>query len=80
MKTIARTWPYGTRKTGTVVAIVNLNTLSVLVVRDGDDPKKAHVLMYGYGHFDGLNEGDTVTIEFKEGGPTGGYWDVVKDA
>ena len=74
-----RTWPYGTRKTGTVKFIVNRSRVSLLVVEDSDDPKEAYLLLDGPGHFGGLEEGKPVTIEFTFGGPTGGYWEVVRE-
>jgi hypothetical protein len=68
-----RTWPYGTRKTGKVVDMGVLKTAIVIIA--GDD---------GEGYIltgvlpDVCFRGQQVTIEFTEGGPTGGYWKIVK--
>ena len=76
---IARTWPYGTRKTGVIIDFNRgVRTDAMFLVGD-DEPKEGYMLLDKRGHFDGLKRGQPVTIEFKPGGETGGYWDVVKE-
>ena len=72
---IARTWPYGTRKTCKVESVSNTSRFAVLVAVEGDE---AYLLLDVAGHFDGLRTGQDVVIEFRSGGPLAGFWDVAK--
>lgn len=77
MKT--KTWKYGTKLSGEVMVVVK-----------GSHPRKPRMagvfvpskdeafIMVGVEHEAEPVHGQTVTIEFKQGGPTGGYWQIVK--
>jgi len=69
---IRRTWPYGTRKTVTVRQIVGVWV--VCFERESTE----HFALTGVDHA-GVSAGDERTIEFREGGPTGGHWDFVAE-
>ena len=72
MKT--RIWPYGTRKTGKVIEVIRWADLMIIVfIEDGPAPE-AFACVYRAGTVD-ATEGEEGTITFKEGGPTGAFWD-----
>lgn len=77
----ARTWPYGTRKTGEVHVAEKCKLPSggsgsiVCVGVAGEE--QAFVLIQNQTE-PVPDEGSIVTIEFTQGGPTGGYWRIVK--
>ena len=68
---IKRTWKYGSELDTTVLEIIG-NTIVLL-----DEKKELHVLA---GRSDGLtlHVGEGARIRFCSGGPTGGYWGIVK--
>lgn len=75
MKT--RTWPYGTTRKGTLENIVRGRDGTAHVVLD--DHNEGHVLVAG-AQDKSAKEGDTGTLTFTKGGPTGGYWKFKKDS
>ena len=71
----SRTWPYGTTKN---VKVTMRQTgkhkglsISVIIVFD-EAEKESYILV---GDRSGAKVGDVGVITFKEGGPTGGYWE-----
>lgn len=77
-----RTWPYGTRLDGRVAdaRTVGGHSLVIVAARPDGAPHDEAFAMIGGGHdvdVRSLRVGDHATIEFKEGGPLGGYWRVV---
>ena len=67
-----RTWDYGTKKT---VKILDVNTS---VITAHEEITKEGFILAGIRSPFRLSRGDAVIIEFKRGGPTGGYWDIVE--
>lgn len=78
-----RTWPYGTTRRG-VVQKTNWRPPGLpasagsgqLIV---DDLNEGHICVGECGDAT-AKEGDSGTLTFTKGGPTGGYWKFVKDA
>ena len=68
-----RTWTYGIVKSVTVLEING----PVLVAHEKETDEG--FILTGITIPSGLEAGDTLDIEFKEGGSTGGYWDIVKE-
>lgn len=76
------THPYGTKRRGTV-KIANWRPAGLdprassgqLII---DELNEGHVCVGGSGD-QTAKEGDTGTLTFTKGGPTGGYWKFVKD-
>lgn len=46
-------------------------------MRDILIPVEAYVCIFKSDQHGSISAGDDVKIEFKKGGPTGGYWDIV---
>lgn len=76
MKT--RTWPYGTTRKGTVIISLFRNPSPIPKQMVKDDLNEAHVLV-GDACDKTAVGGDTGTLTFTQGGPTGGYWKFTKD-
>ena len=70
---ILRTWPYGTRVTGTVCTYHQTRRYSTVVIT-GDDGE-GYILV---GEPTSVDVHQRVTIEFMRGGPTGGHWRIVQ--
>jgi hypothetical protein len=66
-----RTWPYGTRKVGTVSSVDNLRNHRIVFITSEDE---GYFLL---GEPADVRVGQTVTFEFCKGGPMGGYWRIV---
>ena len=65
-----RTWAYGTRRSAVVLDRVERPGAVALCIEDGEGD--AHILLDGP---DTIGQrGDRGHIEFRRGGPTGGYW------
>lgn len=77
MSVTTKTWPYGTKRLGTVH--INITTREGWVQLVIDDTNEAHVLVGGAGDRQ-AGQGDTGTLTFTEGGPTGGYWKFEKQS
>ena len=71
MPVIRKTWGYGTRKK---VIIMDANTSVITAI---EEETKEGFILAGIRAPRRLSKGEGVTIEFKQGGPTGGYWDIV---
>jgi hypothetical protein len=70
MSLIARTWIYGTQKTGKVES-ASARLIMVSVANEA-------FALVNHGCFPIPEEGRWVTIEFTQGGPKGGYWRIVE--
>lgn len=69
-----KTWPIGTTYQGTVQRVTSVLVI-VIVEHEGGRRE-------GYGltgvDFTGIHAGQSCQIIFRDGGPTGGYWDFVR--
>jgi hypothetical protein len=77
---LERTWPYGTTKRVRVLTreiIPFQNGLAESLVVAELESSEAFILI---GNKAAAGPGDLGTITFREGGPTGGYWDFEPDA
>lgn len=74
-----KTYPYGTQKRGTVLertqARYKGQLVGILVLQD--EHGEGEILV---GTESAGEAGDTGTLEFKQGGPMGGYWHFTPDA
>jgi len=70
---LQRTWEYGTKKRVEVLRVLGNapSARSFFVATDGEEG----FILAGI-DVSKVKKGQTVTIVFKKGGPTGGYWDV----
>lgn len=75
---VRRTWPYGTRKTCKVLLVDATSGTRWITMQDCDNEKEGYVCSYNRTEHKKVEVEDTVIIEFKPGGPTGGYWDIVE--
>ena len=76
---LSRTWPYGTEKTGTVKIVDCGGWLYMpkwVVTVIGDDGEG--YILTGTQHRIVPKENSRVVMRFTEGGPTGGYWEIVR--
>ncbi len=72
---LACTWPYGTRKSVKVAGVgVEKGRPFAICVESGPDAE-AFVLL---GMANPVAKDDVGYIEFKQGGPTGGFWEFHK--
>lgn len=71
-----KTWPYGTTKVGSVLATICNGPLIMAIIfhGDGDAPGEAFMLLQRPGARRPA-AGERSAITFRQGGPTGGYWD-----
>lgn len=80
---IARTWPYGTKKRVRVLEVEFSAMRAAVAVEHLDDPGEATVCILSRFEFDQIAPapmtGDTRTMEFRKGGPTGGYWAILNN-
>ena len=69
-----RTWPYGTQYQVVILQASKMRTSTMLLCMHADE---AFVLVLPHTHdaARSAKENDVGVITFKEGGPTGGYWD-----
>jgi hypothetical protein len=75
VKVNTRSWPYGTRKTVTVISSLALPSKQILLVCK-DDSNEGWMLMLRLPHVaEKAARGDRGVITFKPGGMNGGYWD-----
>lgn len=73
-----RTWPYGTTRRGIVVTKLEPpNMTPAQLIKD--DQGEGHICVGDACADFSAGEGDTGTLTFTEGGPTGGYWRFRKD-
>ena len=70
-----KTWPYGTRKQGTVIEVVKAWPIYRRVVMITGDDGEGYILVGGNQPL--VEVGDRVTFEFRRGGPTGGHWAIL---
>jgi len=77
-----RTWPYGTTRRGTV-RIARMQNPFYAKTSDAqiivDDQKEMHACVGESCADFTAKDGDTGTLTFTQGGPTGGYWKFTKD-
>jgi hypothetical protein len=73
-----RTWPYGTTKRVKVLNAVR-NPRYVGLICHCDEDGEGYVLTMRRPFYEEVQDGDAGTITFKEGGPTGGYWEFTGD-
>lgn len=76
MKT--QTWPYGTKKHGTVIQASRVQGgFNVLFVESVGNKTEGFFLVFDRNHAESskAKAGDKGVITFTRGGPTGGYWD-----
>lgn len=77
-----KTWPYGTTRRG-VVEIAKWKPPECPPGAEGqlikDDQDEMHICVGESCADFTASKGDTGTLTFTEGGPTGGYWKFVKD-
>lgn len=81
MKT--QTWPYGTKKHGTVIQASRVQGgFNILLMESGESKTEAFFLVLDHNHAEASNAkiGDKGVITFTQGGPTGGYWDYKSDS
>lgn len=71
---IARTWPYGTK----LPVLVEHGTKDFLVVTYDHGYKKEGFILIKRNMGEIPAEGSNGFITFKQGGPTGGYWEFSK--
>jgi hypothetical protein len=78
------TWPYGTELTGEVIEVSDRLVLkagtrrrvTLILVKTGEE--EAHVILSA-DHAIATHAGMRVVIQFTKGGPTGGYWRIVRE-
>jgi hypothetical protein len=70
---ITKTWPYGTKRRGKVVAIEG-----PLQCIEGED-REGYIQQINFSGDPSAKEGDWGTLTFTKGGPTGGFWKFAKD-
>ena len=71
---LLRTWEYGATLDGTVLFREVTAKGRVLLAVAIDNSNEAHILLGG----GDAPPGAKVTIEFRQGGPTGGHWAVAE--
>ena len=69
---IARTWPYGTTIEVTVKYVISSGSSQSIICVDAKN--EAYVLI---GERTTAKPGENRSIIFREGGPTGGYWELL---
>lgn len=67
-----RTWKYGTVQAATVVDVIAAGLYEAIVCESAGE---AHILL---GNPTRAVKGEEGYITFKDGGPTGGYWEYTK--
>jgi len=73
---LSRTWPYGTRRTVRIITSTpELNLIIAVDAMTPDSEQEGYILI---GEPDTAEIGDVRTIEFREGGPTGGHWKLLE--
>ncbi len=72
---LARTWPYGTRKAVKVAGVGTQKGVPYAVCVETCDNGEVFVLL---GMEKAAAKDDEGYIEFKDGGPTGGFWEFHK--
>lgn len=76
---IHRTWPYGTRKRVQIESIHSIRGARVCIVTHLDEPEST-IITLAEGMFAEITpvpkEREEREIEFREGGPLGGYWTI----
>jgi hypothetical protein len=73
-----RTWPYGTKKNGTVIQASRVQGgFNLLFMESGENKTEGFFLVFDRNHAEAGNAkpGDKGIITFTKGGQTGGYWD-----
>ena len=72
-----RTWPYGTQRQVLVRKWMQTAQTDVLVCEDlHAHPREAYILIQARGQLPPSIPAET-TIEFTQGGPTGGFWRLI---
>lgn len=78
------TWPYGTKKHGTIVQASRMpGGFNLLFLDSSQDGKtEGFFLVFDHDHAEAskAKPGDKGVITFTRGGPTGGYWNYVGDS
>ena len=81
MSVIQKTWPYGTKRRGTVQSIdyyeQQLRCRPIQLILD--DQNEGHVLVGAVACDTTAKAGYVGTLVFTEGGPTGGFWKFTAD-
>lgn len=72
---LARTWPYGTRKAVTVGEAGMHKGAPFAICVEECQGGEGFILL---GMKEAVQKGEKGYIEFKQGGPTGGYWEFHK--
>jgi len=73
-----KTWPYGTKKHGTVIQASRVQGgFNLLFMQSGENKTEGFFLVFDHDHVEAskARAGDKGVITFTKGGPTGGYWD-----
>ena len=76
---LTKAWPHGLEKVVTVEHVDRLDDGSLAFVAAIDDQKEGFIMAFMKHDIEPV-EGARVVIQFMRGGPTGGYWKIVREA